>query len=262
MTRTHGRTIPARVGSASIVAMLALATLSGGTAARSDHVSRQTIIPNPTVTKQLGLYMGGKFQGNLASVSGCSVGAVVVGPASWDSTDMHLGQTTSTPCVLEHSLLAKNFMVWLYHELNGTADPATLDIMMSSGISGIPSVAIELTGARLTSLDFPSLSVPEQSGPTTDYGKPVTLRSTIIADAIAFVDPSRFPAASGAQNKKLMSGLFEVRVDGVKKPRVSDVAPFSVDALFGDGITDPRAHGAEAPVWHGGDSEAGGRQGR
>lgn len=149
-------------------------------------------------------------------------------------------------------MLAKQFMVWLYHELNGTADPATLDILMGSNSAG--SVAIELTGARLVSLDFPGLSLPNQGGsPTTDPGKPVTLRSTIIADAIAFVDPTGFPAPSGAQNRKLMSGLFEVRVDGVKKPKVNAVGSFSVDALFGDGITDPRVHGAEAPVWHGGD---------
>ena len=222
-----------------LVASLPVAPPVGARVPRSVH---RTLIPSTTVSGRIGLFREGRFQGFVARVSGCSVGAVVIGPDSWTTTDLLLGRVTSTPCVLDHGVLAKSFMTWLVASLAGDAPAATFELVSYAPSTGAPVSAIELAGATLTNLALPGLDAAS--------GDVVTLRSTIVADSITPVRVADLPAPSSVRAVQLHADDFKVAVGGVLQGFTRSVGSLTDDALFGDGITDPRSAEAGQAVFH------------
>ena len=144
-----------------------------------------------------------------------------LGPIAWNTSDFSLGRQTTTPCVLEHGLLANRYMDWLANALDGGGTTATLDIVTYSSLSPVPPVVIELTGAHLVGVDFPALNAARDV--------PATIRSTIVADDIAFVSGQEFTRPGGSVSRVVLrQNLWKVAVNGTAQPYLMEVAPVSV----------------------------------
>ena len=223
-----------------LTVVVVLGVLAGSSAAAA-RAPRLNLVPDDGVERKLGLFMDGRFVGMVERLDGCGIGALVVGPASWDSTDLRLGARVAPPCEIRHGRLSKSFMAWLSSSLAGTARPTTLRLVSyRDGLITQPGAAVELRGARLSQLWLPRI---DQSGTTAQF------KTVLIASAIDPVDAAG-NAAPSAKGTSFNPSRFTLTVDGVVRPRIRSVVPLVIAALFGPGMTEPTGPDAAPGVMH------------
>lgn len=227
-----------------LVAVVVLGALLGPPAALG-RAPRLNLVPDGGVQGKLGLFMDGRFAGIVDRIVGCGMGAVVVGPTSWDSTDLRLGARIAGRCEIHHGRLSKSFMLWLSASLGGTARPTTLRLASyKDGVISQPLAAVELRDVRLSRLELPRID--------RNQSVAAPFRTVLIASQALPVSAAG-NAAPNAKVTKLWTDQFTLSIDDVVQTRTSMTAPFVLAALFGPGQTEPTGPDAGPGVFHASD---------